>query len=229
MPLFETIGDLERAAEILATLLDNPIYRDWLAGLGDRQIVMIGYSDSTKDGGYLAACWNLQRAQADLHDVAAARGVKLTFFHGRGGSLGRGGGPPPGPSCRCRRRPSTARCASPSRAKSWPSGTTIPKVAYRHLEQVLWSVLVASTQPMPPRFPRSGREWMDGFAETLVRAYRRLVEHPSFGRFFRTVTPIADIEATAHRLAPVAPRRRAIASKTCGRFPGCSPGRSAAA
>jgi phosphoenolpyruvate carboxylase len=93
VPLFETIGDLERATDILGTLLDNPAYRDWLRELGDRQIVMIGYSDSTKDGGYLSACWNLQRVQTDLHRVAAERGVKLTFFHGRGGSLGRGGGP----------------------------------------------------------------------------------------------------------------------------------------
>ena len=194
VPLFETIGDLERAAEILATLLDNPSYREWLAGLDDRQIVMIGYSDSTKDGGYLAACWNLQRAQTDLHNVAASRGVKLTFFHGRGGSLGRGGGPA------ARAILSLPTPAFDGSLRLTEQGEILaeryddPKVAYRHLEQVLWSVLVASTPGGDP-IPAAWSERMNRFAESSFTAYRTLVEHPSFGRFFRVVTPIADIES----------------------------------
>ncbi len=193
VPLFETISDLERAPEILATLLDNAVYREWLADLGDRQIVMIGYSDSTKDGGYLAACWNLQRAQADLHEVAAARGVKLTFFHGRGGSLGRGGGPA------ARAILSLPTPAFDGSLRLTEQGEILaeryddPKVAFRHLEQVLWSVLVASTQGTLP-IPDEWRSHLDDFTTTSLAAYRRLVEHPSFGKFFREVTPIADIE-----------------------------------
>jgi phosphoenolpyruvate carboxylase len=199
MPLFETIGDLERAADILGTLLDNPTYREWVGALGDRQVVMIGYSDSTKDGGYLAACWNLQRVQIELQRVAEARGVKLTFFHGRGGSLGRGGGPA-----------SRAILSLPTPAfdgtlRLTEQGEILaeryddPAIAFRHLEQVLWSVIVASTrdadsQQIAEMLP-AWRDRMDGFADTSFRAYRRLVEHPSFGQFFRRVTPITDVES----------------------------------
>jgi phosphoenolpyruvate carboxylase len=194
VPLFETISDLERAPEILSTLLDNSTYRDWLTGLDDRQIVMIGYSDSTKDGGYLAACWNLQRAQADLHNVAAARGVKLTFFHGRGGSLGRGGGPA------ARAILSLPTPAFDGSLRLTEQGEILaeryddPKVAYRHLEQVLWSVLVASAQDTSS-ISQAWREQMDEYASASFVAYRALVEHEAFSRFFRIVTPIGDIES----------------------------------
>ena len=86
VPLFEKINDLAHAHDTLAAILDVAAYRDHLRGRGDRQIVMVGYSDSTKDGGYLAACCGLQNAQSRLHAAAEARGVALTFFHGRGGA-----------------------------------------------------------------------------------------------------------------------------------------------
>jgi phosphoenolpyruvate carboxylase len=194
VPLFETITDLEHAADILATLLDNSAYRDWLRQLDDRQVVMIGYSDSTKDGGYLAASWNLQRVQIELHRVAAKRGVKLTFFHGRGGSLGRGGGPA-----------SRAILSLPTPAfdgtlRLTEQGEILaeryddPAIAFRHLEQVLWSVIVASTHSSAEILPR-WRDEMDHFSHTSFAAYRRLVDHPSFGHFFRRVTPIGDVES----------------------------------
>jgi phosphoenolpyruvate carboxylase len=193
VPLFETISDLERAGDILATLLDNSAYREWLDAQGDRQIVMIGYSDSTKDGGYLAACWNLQRVQSDLHAVAEARGVKLTFFHGRGGSLGRGGGPA------ARAILSLPTPAFDGSLRLTEQGEILaeryddPHVAFRHLEQVLWSVLVACTKGAAATPVAWGKQ-MDAFASSSFEAYRRLIDHPSFGRFFRTVTPITDIE-----------------------------------
>ncbi|MGD9636974.1 MAG: phosphoenolpyruvate carboxylase, partial [Pirellulales bacterium] len=194
VPLFETIADLEHAGSILATLLDNAAYRDWLRTLDDRQIVMIGYSDSTKDGGYLSACWNLQRVQNELHYAAAKRGVKLTFFHGRGGSLGRGGGPA-----------SRAILSLPTPAfdgtlRLTEQGEILaeryddPAVAFRHLEQVLWSVIMATTHHAA-EIPRAWRDRMDRFAGRSFDAYRQLVEHPAFGRFFRTVTPISDVES----------------------------------
>jgi phosphoenolpyruvate carboxylase len=193
IPLFETIDDLSHAADILEAAFQTPAYRDAVRNWGDRQTVMIGYSDSTKDGGYLAACWGLQRAQIELHDVAARHGIKLTFFHGRGGSLGRGGGPA-----------ARAILSLPSRAfdgtlRLTEQGEILaeryddPEIAHRHLEQVLWSVLVASTQS-PAAIPEAWRTMLDGLAADSFRAYRRLVDHPAFGKVFRHATPIADIE-----------------------------------
>ena len=128
VPLFETIADLEHAGDILATLLDNATYRAWLRTLDDRQIVMIGYSDSTKDGGYLSrllesaarakrAALRRRKARREAHLLPRPR--RLARPRRRAGARGR--------SCRSPRPPSMARCASPSRAKSWPNGTTTPR------------------------------------------------------------------------------------------------------
>ncbi|WP_157723088.1 phosphoenolpyruvate carboxylase, partial [Stenotrophomonas pictorum] len=90
-PLFETVDDLQRGTATLRDLLADPVYRAHLAARDDVQMVMLGYSDSGKDGGIAASRWGLQQAQVDLLEAAAAYGVKLTFFHGRGGSISRGG------------------------------------------------------------------------------------------------------------------------------------------
>lgn len=194
VPLFETISDLRRAPEILGAALDNQVYREWVRAQGDRQIVMIGYSDSTKDGGYLAACWRLHCAQRDLHETAHTRGVSLTFFHGRGGSLGRGGGP-------------TARAIMSlpvgtfeGRMRLTEQGEILaeryddPQIAYRHFEQVLWSAMMGASQ-MDVREPGIWPRVMDQLSDSSYMAYRQLVEHPAFGRFFRAVTPIREIES----------------------------------
>src|SRR6202030_3391410 len=93
VPLFETIDDLRRGASILEAALDLPVYRALVSSLGDSQEVMLGYSDSNKDGGYLAANWALYRAELDLVETARKTGIRLRLFHGRGGTVGRGGGP----------------------------------------------------------------------------------------------------------------------------------------
>ena len=95
VPLFETLDDLERAPDVMRALLDDPVYARQLAARGSRQEVMIGYSDSAKDAGILAASWGLYRAQEALAAVARERGRRsCTLFHGRGGTVGRGGGSP---------------------------------------------------------------------------------------------------------------------------------------
>ena len=91
-PLFETVDDLDAAADALRALFADPVYRRHLAARGDRQVVMLGYSDSAKDGGMLASRWALQRTQVALTALAAESGVRIAFFHGRGGSISRGGG-----------------------------------------------------------------------------------------------------------------------------------------
>ncbi|MBA2461987.1 MAG: phosphoenolpyruvate carboxylase [Actinobacteria bacterium] len=190
VPLFETIADLEAAPGIVEALLDD----ERIARHG-RLEVMVGYSDSGKDGGYLAAQWAVWRAQEELAAVAARRGVELTIFHGRGGSTGRGGGPtyaailaqPPG--------------HPPGRLKLTEQGETIffkyglPGLAYRNLEAALAATLIAAVPGIArARAPAGGREQMDALAARSFRAYRELVwEDADFVPFFRAFTPIDEL------------------------------------
>ena len=192
-PLLETIEDLQRGPEILAGMLSIPAYREYVRKQDDHQMIMLGYSDSTKDGGYLTACWSLYLAQKSLVKVAEQHGVKLTFFHGRGGSLGRGGGP-------------TARSIMSLPTGSFRGSMRLteqgevmadryddPAIAHRHLEQVIWSSLLAAGNPAPP----PSDEWlatMDRVSASSFLAYRKLLEQPRFVEFFRCVTPLTDIE-----------------------------------
>ena len=193
IPLFETIDDLQQGPVVLSRLLEIPAYRDCLHQLHDQQTVMLGYSDSTKDGGYLAACWALYRAQQKLSTVADQHDIKLTFFHGRGGSLGRGGGP-------------AARSIFSLPAGTFHGAIRIteqgevlsdryddPRIAHRHLEQLIWSSLLAvQTDAQPTK--DLWRKTMQYLSEQSHLAYRELVNRPGFVDFFRTVTPISEIE-----------------------------------
>jgi phosphoenolpyruvate carboxylase len=193
VPLFEKIHDLAHAHETLAAMLAEPCYREHLTGRGDRQLVMVGYSDSTKDGGYLAACCGLQAAQERLHDAAAAAGVAVTFFHGRGGSLGRGGGPA------ARGILSLPPATLDGSLRLTEQGEVLAEryddaeIARRHLDQVTWATLVASTLPpatVPPDWPALA----DRLAARSLAAYRDLVDQPGFIGYFSACTPIDDIE-----------------------------------
>jgi phosphoenolpyruvate carboxylase len=194
-PLFETVDDLKHGAAILRALLDDPVYRAHLKQRGDRQLIMVGYSDSMKDGGILAARWALQRAQVELLDVARETGIALTFFHGRGGSASRGGG-----------KVTSALMASPrgavaGRLRVTEQGEVIHRkygiraLALRNLEQTAGAVLRASLRPRDPE-PREAawREHMNVLAARSREVYRELVERAGFVEYFRTATPIDVIE-----------------------------------
>jgi phosphoenolpyruvate carboxylase len=194
VPLFEKIGDLKRGPATLEAILEHPLYAAHVATLGSRQVVMVGYSDSTKDGGYLAACWGLYRAQSDLQRVADRYGVQLTFFHGRGGSLGRGGGPA------ARGIYSLPPDALDGSLRLTEQGEVLAErydddqIAYRHLEQVTSATLLASALPARTAKPA----WagiMEQLSRTSYDAYRNLVDQPGFIEFFGSGTPIDEIES----------------------------------
>ncbi|QDU92517.1 phosphoenolpyruvate carboxylase [Lignipirellula cremea] len=193
MPLFETISDLKQAPESLEALLGIASYREILREQGDRQTIMLGYSDSTKDGGYLSACWSLYRCQQKLYAIAAQAGVKLTFFHGRGGSLGRGGGPA------ARSILSLPSATFHGSLRLTEQGEVLaerydePAIAHRHLEQVLWSCLLAAGLPRPAVSP-AWQDLLQSLADSSLTAYREFTGLPGFVSFFRKATPIAQIE-----------------------------------
>lgn len=192
VPLFEDSKSLHSAGSIFESLLASPAYRRHLKLRGDVQEIMIGYSDSNKESGYLSSQWFLYRAQVDLAAMAAEHGVILRLFHGRGGSVGRGGGPA-----------SEAILAQPpgtihGQIKITEQGEVISdqyteeEWALAHLEQITGAVLRASFDGVKPR-----AGWLDILEELSHRSsnvYRGLVyEDPRFVEYFRQATPIAEI------------------------------------
>ncbi|WP_263141300.1 phosphoenolpyruvate carboxylase [Pseudomonas sp. RIT-PI-AD] len=186
VPLFETLADLDNAGPAIDALLGLPGYRSRLYG---PQEVMIGYSDSAKDAGTTAAAWAQYRAQETLVEVCARHGVELLLFHGRGGTVGRGGGPahaailsqPPG-SVRGRFR--TTEQGEMIRFKFG-----LPAIAEQNLELYLAAVLEATLLP-PPAPEAAWREQMDRLAADGLAGYRDIVrEHPRFVAYFRQATP----------------------------------------
>jgi phosphoenolpyruvate carboxylase len=191
-PLFETIDDLQRSASILEELITHPAYRSGLAGQRDQQIVMVGYSDSAKDGGYLAACWALYSGQTRMQAMADRHHIQLTFFHGRGGALGRGGGPA------ARAIESLPPAEGDAHIRMTEQGEVIadrfadPLLAHRHMEQILGGLVVHTHHA-----PREKAEWsacMETFAAAGREAYLQLIHHQGFSDYFRWATPIRCIE-----------------------------------
>jgi len=193
VPLFETIDDLNHAETMLATLLSTGAYRDHVRRCGERQVCMLGYSDSAKDGGYLASNWALHQTQRRLAERAQAAGVALTIFHGRGGTIGRGGGPA------ARAILSLPREAVNGRLRVTEQGEVIaeryddPAIARRHLEQLFWATLKLGgrDETEPPADA-------DRFAETLaghaLDAYRRLTDSEAFAEYLRHCTALPLVE-----------------------------------
>ncbi|WP_374012196.1 phosphoenolpyruvate carboxylase [Pseudoxanthomonas koreensis] len=194
-PLFETVDDLRHGPDTLRDLLADPVYRQHLAARGDVQTVMLGYSDSGKDGGIAASRWNLQRAQVELMQAATELGIKLTFFHGRGGSLSRGG------SKTTRAVDASPRGSVDGRLRVTEQGEAIHRrfgiraLALRSLEQATGAVLVSSIRPRAAE-PREAqwRDVMATVADASSRAYRDFVQAPRFMDYFRSATPIDVIE-----------------------------------
>jgi len=193
VPLFERVESLHNAGRVVDELLHMPVHRSLLVQWNDVQEVMVGYSDSNKDGGYVTASWELYRAKRQLAESCSRHGVGLMLFHGRGGAIGRGGGPTVG-----------AIAAEPPQAiggrfKVTEQGEVIharyanPDIAHRHLEQLIGAVLSTSLTPEVEVVPA----WlaiMDEVSEQAHAAYRTLVAGAEgFLDYFLQSTPIGEI------------------------------------
>ena len=199
VPLFETIADLRQSATTVTALLDDERFGALVERRGHRLEVMLGYSDSGKDGGYLTAAWENYRAQESLAALAAEREIELTIFHGRGGSAGRGGGPthaailaqPPG--------------HPPGRLKLTEQGETVsdkyglPGLAHRNLEAAIAATLLSAfPAALGNVSPPGGRELLDALSERAFTTFRALVhEDAGFVPFFRAFTPVDELGVLA--------------------------------
>lgn len=195
VPLFETVEDLKRSAETIGALLRIPEYRRHLKERDDCLQVMIGYSDSVKDGGYLASNWNLYLAQERLAEVCQQAGVRLEIFHGRGGSIGRGGGPsnrailslPPGAMAAGK-----IRMTEQGEVIAYRYGRR--GIARRHLHQLLHATLLATASPVAEEPLIAWRRAMGDLAVWGQRAYRDLVYGTDgFFEYWQQATPYPEL------------------------------------
>ncbi|MDR3657200.1 MAG: phosphoenolpyruvate carboxylase [Mycobacterium sp.] len=195
-PLFETIDDLHNAAAILHAMLELPLYRTIVAARGEWQEVMLGYSDSNKDGGYLAANWAVYRAELALVEVARKTGIRLRLFHGRGGTVGRGGGPsyqailaqPPGAVNGSLRLTEQGEVIAAKYAE--------PQTARRNLESLLAATLESTLLDVEGLGDAAEPAYavLDEVATLAQRAYAELVHDTTgFVEYFIASTPVSEI------------------------------------
>ena len=198
VPLFETITDLENAPDIMSRYFDNDIVKNWIANNAGYQEIMLGYSDSNKDGGYLASVWTLYKAQKALTTAGDAHDVNVTFFHGRGGTVGRGGGPSynaitsqPFGTVRDR-----IRITEQGEVIGYKYGN--PDSAYYNLEMLVSATLnrmVANALPDTDVLDEY-RSVMEEIVSDSYNIYRELVfEDPEFYDFFFSASPIREVSS----------------------------------
>ena len=199
VPLFETIEDLENSYEIMDNYIALDIVKKWVKDNKDYQEIMLGYSDSNKDGGYLSSGWSLYKAQQDLSSLGNKHGIKITFFHGRGGTVGRGGGPS-----------YDAIISQPlgsvqDRIRLTEQGEIIAAkygnkdAAYYNLETLFSAVIERMNADMVNidiRDIPEIKEMMDEIVEDSYKTYRKLVfEDPNFYNYFFEATPIKEVSS----------------------------------
>lgn len=207
-PLLETIADLEAGPALLTALFQNEVYAAHLAARGGMQEVMLGYSDSNKDGGYWQANWSLHKAQGAIAETCRAHDVDLRFFHGRGGTVGRGGG----------RAGQAIRAMPPvaqtGRIRFTEQGEVIsfryalPGIARRHLEQIvhaqLGALADAQRRPDTAAAPSDGAHaLMERLADRSMVAYRDLIDDELFWPWYAAATPIAHIAGLSIASRPI--------------------------
>jgi phosphoenolpyruvate carboxylase len=209
VPLFEAGATLAQAPATMDRLLSEPVYRAALQAVGDEQEVMIGYSDSNKDVGYVASGWAAHRAQIALAAVLAGHGASWMFFHGRGGAIGRGGGPTNAAILALPRGTVGARLKMTEQGEVLTAKYSVPEIAHRELELAASAMLAADVEAEAEAERHELFERvMQEMADTSARLYRSLVhDDPEFVDFFAAVTPLEEISRL--RLGSRPARRRA--------------------
>ncbi len=210
VPLFETIEDLKNCGKIMAMLYEDPSYKRHLVSLDRHQEIMLGYSDSNKDGGFLTSNWCLYEAQEDLTETAKKYGVKQTLFHGRGGTIGRGGGPTNQAILAQPRGTINGRVKITEQGEVISSKYSNPIIAERNLELVITAVLAASVQDA--KSSPKNNEWekiMRELSESAYKSYRELVvEAPGFFQYYTESTPIDEVSRLNIGSRPASRRQR---------------------
>ncbi len=200
VPLFETIEDLNLAGKLLTGMFEHPAYKKHLQHRNSLQEIMLGYSDSNKDGGYWMANWALHQAQGRIGRICKEAGIDLRLFHGRGGTVGRGGG-----------RAGQAIIAMPriihnGRIRFTEQGEVIsfryalPAIAHRHLEQIVRAMLIA---PLRVADEKDDAVIMQRMADVSMKAYRSLIDDPEFWPWYASATPIDQISRLPIASRPV--------------------------
>ena len=200
VPLFETIEDLDLSGVLLTDMFEHPVYRKHLVERDLMQEVMLGYSDSNKDGGYWMANWALHKAKRHIGKICKDAGIDLRLFHGRGGTVGRGGG-----------RAGQAIIAMPriihnGRIRFTEQGEVIsfryalPAIAHRHLEQIVRAMMIA---PLRVADVQEDAVIMERIADVSMKAYRKLIDDPEFWPWYASSTPIEQISRLPIASRPV--------------------------
>jgi len=205
VPLFETIEDLQRAPDLLRAMFDNAAYRAHLERRSRFQEIMLGYSDSNKDGGYFMSGWLLHNAQSRLARVCRDAGIQFGFFHGRGGTVGRGGG-----------RSSRAILGTPpdsrsGRIRMTEQGEvisfryTLPDIAHRHLEQITGAMILSEAEASnePEMRGDADEALMNTLGRRSMETYRALIDDEAFWQWYTQISPIAYISGLPIASRPV--------------------------
>ncbi|HEX2867326.1 MAG TPA: phosphoenolpyruvate carboxylase [Ignavibacteriales bacterium] len=197
LPLFETIEDLQNSESIMRELFQNEAYKNHLKLRHMVQKIMIGYSDSNKDGGIVTSKIELYKAQRNLTRLCSETGVELILFHGRGGSISRGGGPLNQSILAQPKGTIKGKIKITEQGEMISSKYLIPSIAERSLELISSAVILATQNSITGSKKDRFEEYsgvMDELSKEAMRHYRELITHPAFYEYFRTVTPIDIIE-----------------------------------